>query len=160
MGFNDVLVLMVTFGIGGALVLAAVYVASRAVASRSWPEARGEVTWTGVRMRGSTGVAILWVPEVSYDYWVDGGRYSGNRLRFAVWRLDGEGRDSAKARLKPYPLRASISVRYNPEYPGDSVIETRPDWSSIAFCAALGVMFIGFGIYQALVITGIIPAWE
>ena len=160
MGVNDILVLVVTFGIGGGLVLAAVYVASRAVASRSWPEAPGAVTWTNLRIRGRANMTTMWVPEVTYDYWVQGGRYSGKRLRFAVWGLDGEGHEFAEARLKPYPLRAQIIVRYNPEHPGDSVIETRPDWKSIGLCAALGVMFIAFGIYLALVITEIIPAWE
>jgi hypothetical protein len=158
-GFNDVLTLMVTFGIGGGLVLVAVYVASRAVASRSWPEAPGEVTWTNLRIRGRVNTRTMWVPEVTYDYRVEGGRYSGKRLRFAVWGLDGEGREFAQARLKPYSLRAPIIVRYNPEYPGDSVIETRPDWKSIGLCAALGVMFIAFGMYLTLVITEIIPAW-
>lgn len=74
--------------------------------------------------------------------------------------MDGEAYDAATARLEPYPLRASIVVRYNPEHRGDSVIEIRPDWTPIGLCAAVGLTFIAFGSYLVLAITGVISAWS
>ena len=85
-----------------------------AKASASWPTTEGTVT-------ASDTVKQMFraQPRVSYSYTVDGKPYTGRRVSFAA-AVPPKETPSVLAR---YPVGQSVTVRYAPEKPAESVLE-------------------------------------
>ena len=65
--------------------------------------------------------AVYYYPEVQYRYSVEGQQYQGFRVSFSpVQTLSAE---QALELLSRIPPGASVSVRYNPDFPADSVLD-------------------------------------
>ncbi|HOV18230.1 DUF3592 domain-containing protein [Ottowia sp.] len=139
----------------GALLI--VLVASiRARRAAAWPQAAGEITFSGVRQRGAlmpttnsgrSNQVTMYEPHVEYAYTVGGHRYLGQQLALGGEKWAGN-RASAEARAAAYPKGRAVAVRYNPANPGEAFIA--PGSKLIAAgITTFGLAAIAFAGYQA-----------
>jgi hypothetical protein len=123
--------------------------AGKAKAAETWPTAVGRVTSSEVLEEESTdregGTSTWYNPVVVYTYSAGGREMTGRRLRFGNYR--SATRKKAEAALAPYPVGAAPVVRYNPQDPGECVLETSKPGPLYLIMALFGFLFIGFGAY-------------
>lgn len=125
----------------------------RARASTSWPSVDGTVIRAGIdRERSqatpsSTAQSITWRPVIVYEYVVDAVRYEGGRISFGAYATSDRG--DAEAVLSRYPTGARVPVYFNPDDPGQAVIE--PGTAGVPwFFVALGSVFLVAGLAAAV----------
>jgi hypothetical protein len=123
--------------------------AGKAKASESWPAAQGRILSSQVvieeREDREGGTTIWYNPVVTYSYTAGGGALQGKRIRFANMRQSS--RAKAEAVLAPYPEGGTVSVRYNPEKPAESVLESQKPGPLYLVMAAFGLLFVIFGLF-------------
>ena len=92
-------------------------------AASKWPSAAGTVTRSQLRTReaGGRSAAVYYYPEVQYRYSVEGQQYHGFRVSFSP--VQTPSAEEALELLSRIPPGASVSVRYNPDFPADSVLD-------------------------------------
>jgi hypothetical protein len=118
--------LLFTLGGGIALILYSQNSKKKAGASLQWPSAPGSITISQVRESVSTdedgGTSISYYPHVEYTYTVDGQTYTSKQVAFGG--VKGFN-DTARAQtdLAKYPVGARVQVYYNPQKPGEAVLE-------------------------------------
>jgi len=89
--------------------------------SVGWPAVKGRITYSHAQPRkAKTGSEYL--PSVRYAYKVNGKSYTGTRISASELYFKSLGR--ARDRLRNYPVGGEVSVRYEPDNPGNSLLET------------------------------------
>ncbi len=123
--------------------------AGKAKAAASWPSVTGRVIDSTVvqdESSDSDGESTTWYePVVDYAYMVGEREHRGRRLRFGNYR--STSRQKAEAMLAPYPAGATPNVRYNPERPDESVLETSKPGPIYLVMAAFGLLFVAAGLF-------------
>ena len=118
--------------------------AGKAKAAESWPTAFGKILAAQVKVEESSnsdGDSTTWYnPVVEYAYTANGRELEGRTLRFGNPR--SANRKKADAAIAPYAVGSSIPVRYNPEHPEESVLETRKPSPIYLIMAFFGLPFI------------------
>lgn len=101
--------------------------------SKQWPTVPGRITASEVeretsreRVRRSTGVnhyrrKISWIPRISYEYEVDGERFTGRNVY--IFQMRYGNRRTAENVVRRYPENKEVAVHYNPEQPDRSVLQ-------------------------------------
>lgn len=121
----------------------------RAKAASTWPSAAATVLSTEVVVEESGDTVesgTTWYnPVVRYSYVVSGRQLQGSRLRFGNPR--SARRSKSEAAITKYVAGSSIAVRYNPEKPEDSVLETSRPSPIYLILAIFGVPFILLGMF-------------
>jgi Protein of unknown function (DUF3592) len=88
--------------------------------ARSWPTAQGTVLDSRLReVRDSDGKT--WEVYILYEYSVNGESY-----RSDVWRLEAGSSSFTRAAEKTvasYPIGSTVTVFFNPDMPGDAMLE-------------------------------------
>lgn len=143
------------FGAIGAFVLGAgIRNRRRANASLAWPTVPGVIlqseTVLSVTKDAEGDETEYHVPTVRYRYGVGGNTFEGTRLRFGDVRQHS---DAASAKLlQPYPVGASVAVRYNPAKPSDATLETtKPGLGTGIF---IGGIFLVLALLALMVALG------
>lgn len=124
--FNAFALMVQVFG--GGLVVDAVTTATKGTRSQSWPKVSGRILSSGVRVLSGAGggqegggvPSVLAGPDLSYEYEVEGQRYTGSVVSFAGTRPTFGG---ANEIAELYPAGASVTVWYDPEDPECAVLE-------------------------------------
>lgn len=150
--------LLIVAGIGMAIYAKATL--GDAKASESWPGVTGQVIYTDVdrvhkmsSTSGSNSSEYRYVPEVQYEYQVEGVTYEGDRIQF------GSSRERSRFRAQDvvdrYPITSEVTVYYDPANPSKSVLEPGADlgltlmpWGGLIFliggiATTIGVYFKG-----------------
>jgi uncharacterized protein DUF3592 len=137
--------------LGAALLTRAVWLWRRAKEIAGWPTVPGSITRARVESRKRKPLSTdrvtksrYYRPEVIYTYAVNGTRFEGRGVRLANegWKLE---RTTAESIVTPYAAGQTVSVKYNPGRPGDSVLEEGlgPLWRQAivlsAICLVLGL---------------------
>jgi hypothetical protein len=96
-------------------------------AARAWPTTTGRVLSAEVvahRSRtGRSGYSTSYYPAVAYEYVVNGQRYMNNVVN--PGQAVGIGlRGVVEKKVARYPVGNAVQVYYNPQNPGESVLET------------------------------------
>jgi hypothetical protein len=140
-------VLMVQF-FGGGLVLDAVPIAANGIVSRRWPTASGRIlsseVSSSVTVGGGEGGPQQPVsdPVVSYEYEVQGQRYTASRVSFqGTWPT----LDVAIEVVVRYPAGTSVTVWYDSEDPESAVLEPGAGLFPY-FQMLMGFLIIGIGM--------------
>lgn len=102
---------------------------AKAIASKSWPTVRGQVTSTDLRTvqysgrdhDGTTDSAQAVVTDFAYDYAVGGKAYTGKRVTFSDFVNKTGG--SLQALQQELREQVEVDVHYNPKSPADSVLK-------------------------------------
>ncbi|MEM9913544.1 MAG: DUF3592 domain-containing protein [Planctomycetota bacterium] len=123
-------------------------VGQQAAGSSSWPTVQGEITQSKVD-RISLGKKTKFQADVLYLYQVGGDSFIGSRIRY----LDTSG-SSEKAQLEliePYAVGTTTDVYYDPNHPGNSVLEPgRGSSGSRLFFYAIPLILGGIGAFLFL----------
>jgi hypothetical protein len=120
-------------------------------ASESWPTTPGVVATSEIEVEhtgsgSSSGSGKSYHARVHYEYGVGGESFSAKRVSFGEFGT-GDG-DHASEVLARYPAGAKVAVHYDPEDPGDAVLE--PGLQGIPwFYLLLGTPFTLFGLALA-----------
>jgi hypothetical protein len=129
-------------------------------AAEHWRDAPGKVVATEVQRHdygASTTQTAYYVPRIDYTYAVGGREYQGSRLRFG--KPSARSRAGAEAMLAPYPAGAGIKVRYDPDVPGESVVEAGKAGGNLLFMTiASFTIFVLGGAVAILAIMGVFSA--
>lgn len=145
-----ILILLV---VGIILVVGNVRARKRADASQNWPNTTGRILLSETRTsqtRDDDGnlQAPAYFPYVEYDYILNGQVYKSHKLTFGSHETF-TARATAASRLAPYPVGANVTLYYNPENPGDSVLERRAPKSKSGL--VVGIIFIGMAACGGLI---------
>ena len=116
------------FGVIG-IVLIVLYFRNKnkAKASETWPQAEGRVVSTNIRvdeMDDEESSRIRYVPEVHFEYEIEGMTFEGKRIAFGSDPSFGM-RKKAVEYLEQYPQDRVVTVFYNPENPGEGVLSQK-----------------------------------
>jgi hypothetical protein len=129
---------------------------AKANAAESWPTAFATVESCDVVEEESTdrqGHTTTWYrAEVAYSYSVGGAQHRSRRLRFGNYR--SASRRKAEAMLDRYRGMTTVPVRYNPDKPAESVIETVKPGPIYLVMAVFGLLFVGFGLFWRSIAGG------
>jgi len=94
--------------------------------ARYWPTAQGKVLESRLR-EVRTGRGRSWAVYVLYEYWVNGATH-----RSDVWRMEAGSSSftgAANKVIARYPAGSAVMVYYNPDAPGDAMLEPgKMDW--------------------------------
>lgn len=108
-------------------------------ASRSWPVSDGVVLSSKVHTSTSQNHSN-YVPKIHYKYQVLGKWYTGDRLAFG---FSNRSREETSNIVDRYAPGTSIFVHFNPDRPGESVLQPGVhtiNWLGFVF----GVVALGF----------------
>lgn len=119
-------------------------------ASLLWPTTPGRVVASSVQIEilgsDSDGVAH-YVPDVRFTYMVAGATYTGTTVAFRDLR---GWKKHAAAIVARYPVGAEVAVHYNPDAPGECVLEAgtvgvrrRFVWIAFGILVGLGMVAVG-----------------
>jgi hypothetical protein len=126
----------VSLAVGVLALLHAHRLRRQAQRAAQWPTCPGIITKSSVdsrkRVSVSTSIGRGTPPKrrhyrqaITYSYDVAGTRHEGHRLRFGdgSWDMD---RSVIERLISSYPLGASVEVSYDPNAPGESVLNLTP----------------------------------
>jgi Protein of unknown function (DUF3592) len=116
----------------------------KAKGAQNWPYAMGTVLHANVEARRSSngrgGTSTSYYPVVVYEYEVLGHRYHSSKLNFAAI---GYGMSSmAEAKAAPYLPGNRVTVYYDPNEPGNAVLERNAPGSSVLLWVVLLIIVI------------------
>lgn len=151
--------------VGGIFAAVGAYIHAAGERTKSWPVTDGTMQTceldaymsTSTHGTGSsrrTSTTEMFRPIVSYQYQVDGQKYSGHR----VWAVDysSSDRDEMQAVVDRYQPGTAVQVHYNPEKPAEAVLETGAGWLGTIFMT-LGIFFVLLGGILFKVLGGVDP---
>jgi uncharacterized protein DUF3592 len=95
---------------------------ARARLSRTWPTVSGKVQSSEIERRITGLPMVLWRLALSYSYRVSGIWYRGDAVQFGAKYVSS--RELIETQAKKYAPHAAVTVHYDPDDPGTSVIET------------------------------------
>ena len=98
---------------------------SKSKASQQWPSVMGQIVERKVRVDTSydeDGISTTsYLPEITYSYTVAGIEYQAHRVAFGSTPSFNSNK-KAEEFLTPYLEGAAVKVFYNPEKPGETVL--------------------------------------
>ena len=140
--------------VGCLLVVFGVYLLKRLADSKSWPKTNGVILESTVQskwvMAGGGSRIFVVCPKVTYEYEVNGGKYTSSQL--ALIERDSADENLARRKAEKYSPGQQVEVFYNPRKPGFAVLAVGdPTGGKLPY----GMIIIGIG----LTITGAIWIW-
>lgn len=116
---------------------------SKSKASQSWPSVEGQIVERKVKVSTSTDedgfTSTSYLPQITYSYTVDGTVYESHRVAFGS-TPSYNANQKAEEFLTPYVEGASVKVFYNPEKPGESVLNQT--MRSMTAGLVVGIIFV------------------
>lgn len=139
-------------GFGLVALLMAVGMCGYVLRASRWPTTRGRIIAAGeekFRARFSEESRVYWrtmyKPSVLYTYEVNGRQYQGDRLRLGVvasatfpW--------AARRTAARYPVGREVTVYYDPDSPGESVLRPWSWFHLIPPLVAAGVLALAWAV--------------
>ena len=137
------------------IVIAGAWIYYRLALGRSetaalWPSVTGTVTASRYQespvATADGDEHIRYFANVAYRYEVDGKPYNCERIAFHG--IDPHTRLLAvQAIVDRYPAGATVRVRYNPDDPGEAVLEVRPSRVTPLLITAIGLALLVAGVW-------------
>lgn len=124
-----VVVPVVLFLTGVAMIWFGHRTRARAKASAGWPKVTGTVTAARVEHRRRSKGGSRFVPTLQYTYDVGGQRHTGTRLAFADTERVTEA--AAQQVIAPYPVGGAVAVFYDPADPSVSTLSASMEGTMI-----------------------------
>jgi len=108
-------------GLGVYLIIHSQRSKQKAAQSHTWPMVKGLISETRISTQ-ELNETLRYEPVVRYTYEVDGKIYEGRQITFGSG-VDFGSRQKADEFLADYPVDAEVNVYYNPEKPGEAVLQ-------------------------------------
>jgi hypothetical protein len=115
----------------------------RGRASRQWSRTPSLITRSFVLVNTDNDGGFTYMPQIEYEYTVDGVAYRGTVLRNG--QIGSGNRAQAEKVIAPYPEGASITSFYDASRPQTSVLVQGTSWGNLAIAAA-GLAFLACGL--------------
>jgi hypothetical protein len=115
--------------------------------SKLWPAAAAKIVSLDVEERIS-GHSREWTPHVIYRYSVSGRQYQGSRV--AMTQPRWTSREEVDAFLARYVVRSTVMAYYDPDEPGQAVLERHvafTDGNTITGVLLIVIAACALGIY-------------
>lgn len=149
----QVLTIVFSFAlVAGAVGIAAgIHTLRRSAAAVKWPKTIGKIVSAKVEKdwdmsssdtAGGGIVTYTYWPRVSYEFFVNGVKYTGKRISITEYGKGSEAK--AEEVLQNYPLGKEVEVSCNPAKPGDSVLDAGYSRGGYVFIF-IGAFFILLG---------------
>ena len=141
------LIFLVLSLVGGMVLFSALRSRRQAETSQSWPGTQGRITESRLDTHTTITDGIestAYQAVIVYAYTVLGQEYTGKQVAFGVRSAT---RKAASAVLERYPLDRQVTVYYDPQKPGQAVLERVS--SSGLLQIVIGILLILSGIYLA-----------
>jgi hypothetical protein len=125
--------------------------AAKQAASMSWPTCEGRVARSWVESGRDKEGRYSYSARVQYAYIVNGQNQQCERVAWGG-RSSSSNQDDADAEVARYPAGSAIRVHYNPEKPGEAVLEpaAKGGLRTLLFVAiifvVIGAIFVFLGI--------------
>lgn len=130
--------------IGLALMAFAWWSARMNAKAADWPEARGRIVHSELRLNSESdhGDSV----RIEYEYEAAGARRQGSTVSYAGMANDRETQQALVAR---YPVGREVAVFYDPSQPDRAVLEREPSrgWLGVL---AVGAVLIGVALFVRL----------
>ena len=134
------LALLVPGGIGAYIILCGWANLDKAKAARTWRAVEGRIIASRVAVTKGTKGATFYNPAFIYEYQVEGRIYRGERQAFGS-PTSGEI-EEAEEIVARTPPGSRTQVYYDPNYPGDAVLDPTPLTGEYLTFFAVGAAFI------------------
>ena len=143
---SELLAPVMVLASGAGLAIYGVILRDRGQNTLQWPTVRGKVYASRVveELSRDGDNDTMYRPEVRYEYIVDGKEFAAKRLgleeKSASWRSYADG---VVAR---FPIGREVEIFYNPENPGDALLEPADavKWGKVFFAAGIVTGVAGF----------------
>lgn len=136
--------------LGGIFLLIGIAGQKKAAKSAAWPTASGTVLSSSIIEKSSMdddgASSSSYEPRVVYQYSIMGTAYEGKRISFGANQFD---RRMAEKISAAYPAGAQVTVHYNPEKPGEGVLETKARGGMLF--TVLGIILLVIGVVVLLI---------
>jgi hypothetical protein len=138
---------------GGLLFIFLAFMRSKKAksAAEKWSTVAGGILTSEViihHSRDSHGrTTINFMPKVTYEYQVDGQKFTGDGIAFGTATY---GKKKADAIAAAYPQGTPVTVHYDPANPAKAVLETKSVGGGAL--VALGIILIALGIMYVIVV--------
>jgi len=129
--------------LGGGLSFWGWNILQNAKASSSWPTAEGTVTISEVTRNSSADGGVSYSPEVTYEYTASNQHYESYTIKFG--ENSYSSRRKAEGITSGYPVGKEVTVYYDPQDPGRSVLEPGVSGGSY-IVLGIGVLFALIGL--------------
>jgi len=150
---------------GGLFFPAAALIGGKAIfdmwsarASTRWRVTQGRVTDTRIEEAEHTRRAWIgyetyyeYLPKVTYTYEAAGSTYTNDLTAFGL--SESESRAEAERTVRSYPKGKPVNVRYDPDDPGTSVLQTTGGWALKALGVAVGLATTPFWLAIMILMT-------
>ena len=134
--------------VGLIIVFAALRSRKQAEASQAWSGTQGRVIESRLERHTSTdsdgNESLDYKAIVRYSYSVIGQEYTGDRVAFGA---RSSNRNAASEIVNRYPLDRQVTVYYDPDKPGQAVLERVSGSGMLQI--VIGILLIFAGIYLA-----------
>ena len=131
----------------GALIVGGIML-MKALSSADWPTVLGRITSSKLASREETGsssagsTTTVYYADVRYTYIVEEKTYGGKKVSFD--EVSSNNPVYAREVVNSYPAGKEVSVHYNPDKPGDTVLEAGAEWTSYLL-PGMGIVFLAVG---------------
>jgi hypothetical protein len=134
----------VGLSVGAALLLGCSWFVVQGLRSLAWPTVTGKVTHSLYEERQDKNQRTTYIAEIRYEYRVNERDYSGDDLGYGRSPSD----EAVKALVLSHPTGSNISVSYDPESIGRSVVIPGVGWALWILVGA-----------AAMPVAGVLPWW-
>lgn len=145
-GFLCAGLFLFAFGAGGVyLIVRGLKNRKQAAQSQNWPSVPGMVVESAVRQVNSQDAEgdtdIRYAPQVVYEYTVDAHPYRSSQMSFGPTQTH-QRRTDAEAIMQRYPVGAAVAVYYDPQNPGQAVLERSAAGNSAMFIIGIALLAV------------------
>jgi hypothetical protein len=127
---------------GAILLFFAIRTRRKSNASMAWPSTTGQISTASVRQNSSTDedghVNFTYSPVVEYDFSVNGQAFKGRRINYGI--TASPTKEAAQKEVDRFSVGRQVTVFYNPEKPGEAVLEKKVVTSKVGLI--LGSVFM------------------
>ena len=140
MDFGMLFVALLSFLIGGGILVYTGNILLKAKRRREWLDTTGEIIVSGINdIKGEDGT--MHFPAIRYRYRVNLVTYESIRIQIGDPPYAGSLRH-AKSIIKKYPLHKQVKVFYNPEDHQESVLNKSAPISGMVLLILLGISIV------------------
>jgi Protein of unknown function (DUF3592) len=135
-------------GFGLLVLLFAVAYTTMILQATLWPTAPGQIISSGYHEyqdSDDNGTRTRYKVSVVYRYEVNDRQYKGDRLRLGMV-ASASFPNLAKRTAQAYPVGAEVTVHFNPQKPGESVLHPYTNWHFLPSLIAAAMLWLAWSV--------------
>jgi len=137
-------------GVGAFVIYSGIKDIIHTKVSLDWPHTSGKIVSSSVEAsQGSTGTGrSAWHADIEYEYTVNSQSFINYRVSFGDY--GSSDKSHAQGMVSRYPVGITVAVYYQPDDPGESILEPAGTKTGIMLKLVVGSVFLFLGVFIAL----------